>query len=517
MNQTTRLWRHGLALFLLALVVRFYSATLIPQPGYMDTAYYTVQAIRLAEGAGATEPYLWNYLNDPQGIPNPAFGYWMPLPSLLAAPFWAVGHSFLAAQLPFVLLAALFVLLGAYIAWESTHKLRHFWAAGLLLIASGSVTPFWSLPETFTPFALCATLCLWAGSRYWLTQQVRWLLWAVVAAGLAYLTRSDGLLLVALTLLLPLGRRQGRAFVAAGAALALLLAPWVLYNLSVHGAPLPTGGTRALWLTNYDDLFCYHCKLTPANYLAWGWPAILHSKIKAFSTNFMIIVLNVGYLFLAPFVVIGSWRTHQFLLRWAWLYLALLFAAMTFAFTFPSTRGSLFHSAVALLPFSVTAALIGLDRTIAWVGQRRKWNINHAQLIFTAATVLIALLVVTQTSEKYREWQSAGALYQPAQAWIAQQPDAACPVLVGDPASFWYATRQPALVIPNEDAKVVAEVAHRYGACWLLLDKNRPKPLADLYQDQQDPVWTLVQQWPDGKLFRLTDLPGQTAVKNLPR
>ena len=47
-------------------------------PGYMDAEYYAVLGRRLATGQGPTEPFLWNYLDDPQGIPHPAFGYWAP-------------------------------------------------------------------------------------------------------------------------------------------------------------------------------------------------------------------------------------------------------------------------------------------------------------------------------------------------------------------------------------------------------------------------------------------------------
>ena len=85
MSRTRR--RDMLWLFLLCLGVRLAVAAVIRRPGYMDTAYYAVGAMRLAEGEGLTEPYLWHYLDDPSGIPHPGFLYWMPLPSLLAAPF----------------------------------------------------------------------------------------------------------------------------------------------------------------------------------------------------------------------------------------------------------------------------------------------------------------------------------------------------------------------------------------------------------------------------------------------
>jgi len=86
----SRIRRDLLWLFFLALAVRLATAALIRRPGYMDTAYYAAGAVRLAQGGGFSEPFLWNYLDDPAGLPHPGFLYWMPLPSLLAAPFAAL-------------------------------------------------------------------------------------------------------------------------------------------------------------------------------------------------------------------------------------------------------------------------------------------------------------------------------------------------------------------------------------------------------------------------------------------
>ncbi|MBE9506962.1 MAG: hypothetical protein IMY86_02845, partial [Chloroflexi bacterium] len=59
--------RDLLVLFLLSLAVRLVTAALTCRPGYMDPAYYAAGAVRLAEGGGLTEPFLWNYLDDPAG------------------------------------------------------------------------------------------------------------------------------------------------------------------------------------------------------------------------------------------------------------------------------------------------------------------------------------------------------------------------------------------------------------------------------------------------------------------
>ncbi|MCJ7511800.1 MAG: hypothetical protein MUO23_02385, partial [Anaerolineales bacterium] len=82
-------------------------ARFIQSPGYMDADYYYAIARQLVRGAGLSEPFLWNYLDSPAGIPHPSNMYWMPGVSLLAAAAMAAfGDSFRAAQLPSILLTA---------------------------------------------------------------------------------------------------------------------------------------------------------------------------------------------------------------------------------------------------------------------------------------------------------------------------------------------------------------------------------------------------------------------------
>src|SRR4030067_2288981 len=71
-------------LFLLGLGFPLVVAGSQSAPGYMDADYYFADGLRLAQGFGFSEPFLWNYLDNPQGIPHPMFTYWMPFAALLA-------------------------------------------------------------------------------------------------------------------------------------------------------------------------------------------------------------------------------------------------------------------------------------------------------------------------------------------------------------------------------------------------------------------------------------------------
>ncbi|MEZ4864541.1 MAG: hypothetical protein R3C14_24715 [Caldilineaceae bacterium] len=493
-----------LFLFLFAFGIRLLVILLIHEPGYMDTSYYAVQGIQFAEGAGAQEPYIWNYLSVSETIPGPAFHYWMPMPALLAAPFWVIGRSFEVMQIPFALLSVLLIVLGAHLAWTIARNERHFWTAGLLLTFCGTVTPFLTLPETFAPFAFFGAICLWLSGRYWQTTKVYLIVAAVIASVLAYLTRSDGLLLVMLVLVLPLLRHKVMAFLVVITTVAVSLAPWCVYNLQNHHYLLPTSGTKTLWLTTYDDLYCYQCDLSIHTYWQWGWTAILHSKLKAAVNNIMILIFNLGFISFTPLAIVGGWQIRkrpEFVV--AWSYLLLLFLTMTLAFTFPSSRGSLMHSLAALLPFAVVAIVVGLDVVVVWASKKRGWNTQQAQIVFSVGALVVAVVItVNALKDNLLIWKDANLLYHQAGQWLDDHAQTSCPVLVSDPPSFWYITRVPALVVPNENPATLRQVAQRYDACWLLLDPNRPYPLQDLYDSGQADGWRLVHSWTHGKLFR---------------
>ncbi len=529
MSQTRR---DVLVLFLLALAVRLAVAALIRRPGYMDTAYYAAGAVRLAQGGGLSEPFLWNYLDDPVGLPHPGFLYWMPLPSLLAAPFAALFSnlhplpgSFLALQLPFVVLAALLPLVGYVVAWQTTGVRRHAWVAGLITLFSGLFFPYWTLPETFAPFALFGSLALWlAGNRildtrywildtrYWKLETGRWLLVGLLV-GLAHLTRADGILLLPVVILALLARPPSRTTIVhcslfivhcslAILGYLLIMGPWFLRNMSVVGVPLSPAGTKTLWLRTYDDLFCYGCDLSLRSYLAWGWPEILRSKLWAAGVNLQRFWAEDCLVFLLPFVLIGLYRLRRrppFTL--SLIYLSLIYLVHSLAFTFPGPRGGFFHASAPALPFLFAAAIVGLDAAVGWVARWRRWNRRQAQAVFaTAAVVGAVALSGYAAAGKLPAWRDADAAYREAGAWLDAHdvPDDTV-IMVGNPPGFWYHTHRPSVVVPNGDMGVLLDVAQRYEVGYILLDRNVPLPLALLYTDGETLAWlTTEATWGTG-------------------
>ena len=512
MTMTQRLlWREYLLVFVAALIVRVLAALPQTQPNYMDATYYLVGGQRLVQGYGFSDPYVWNYLDQPARLPQPSHLYWMPLPSILVAMSQLVfGMNYRAAQVPFVLLSAVLPVIAYAVAWRIFQSRRSAWLAALLTIFSAFYLPYWGVPESFAPFAVFGALALYWGSRREDDRSSsKWrLLLAGVCAGLAHLSRADGILLLLVVLLgqIQLKAETGKrkifvsypaAFFLPLAGYGLVILPWFVRNIEVIGAPLSSAGTQTLWLCNYDELFAYGTRFDLNHLLGCGLDRVVLAKLNGLVAGAVHWLAEVGLIFLAPFIIIGLWKARQRpLFQTVLLYAGLLFAAMTLAFTFAGDRGGLFHSSGALLPFFYAVVPIGLETAVGWIAQRRRtWKASTARSVFGVAAVLLAIGLsaliyrgrVIGPDGAHPTWNQADAVYDTIGRWLTER-DAADPiVMVNNPPSFTYHTGLRSIVVPYGDVADLLQAARQFGVRWLILDANRPEPLAALYAAPQQP------------------------------
>lgn len=530
--------RDLIGLFLLALIVRFGTAALIDRPGYMDAAYYAAGAQQLAQGGGLTEPFIWNYLDDPAAIPHVGFVYWMPLASLLGAPWAALfPDSFYILQAPFTFLSAALPIVSYTLALWATQRRGAARVAGLLTLFSGFFFPYWTLPETFAPFALFGSAALLlagyalADMKLGAQRRLAFLLVGLLA-GLAHLTRADGVLVLGVVLpaalLYPFRkatrfqRGQARGLRLRDAiwpavlivlGYLLVMGPWFIRNVALIGAPLSPAGTQMLWLRTYDDIFCYGCELSFESYLAWGWPNILRSKLWALGMNLQRFLAEDCLVFLLPLLPVGIYRLRRKLpvvLGVAFLLLA--FLAHTLAFTFPGPRGGFFHASAAALPIVMVAGVEGLEGFLGWLGRRRRWNREQARRVFGGAMVVMALVLsVYAAAGKLGAWQQTNDAYEEMGRWLVQQNEEFPTVAVANPPAFWVHTGIPAVVVPNGSPSELLAVADRYGVHYVLLDPNRPAGLAQLYNGTEvHPRLTLLLALDDrARVYRVVSAPAE--------
>lgn len=504
--------RPYIILFMLTFIFRLATALPLEQAGYMDASYTIHVAENLARGQGFVENVLWNYLDNPAGLPHPSNLYWMPLPSLLIAPFFTIlGVSYHVAQIPFIILSSFLPLFAFYLARRifardpepRSESKGYAWAAALFTAFSGFYTIYWVSPDNFTPFALAASVGLYLIARGVETQSARYFFLAGILIALAHLSRADGILLLAVAPLALLAHTPTRNFrtvlrftVYCSLTYLVCMFPWFLHNYLAVGTPYPSVGTKTLWLTNYDELFRLADDLTWQRYLAWGIGNILGSKAYALALNLLIVAFGALQVFLAPFALIGAWQLRRRIeLLPFFVYAALLYLALSLAFTLPSTRGSMLHSSAAMLPFLAVTVPPGIDASIRWMARRRRsWNIAQAALVFRAGFIGLAIFlsgflyargvfdIYGSGSGEIPLWNLRDSEYAPIAQWLAQNARADDLVMTVDPPSFYNSSHRRAIAIPTDSVAAVWQAAQKYGARYLILQLDHPTPLSDLYR-----------------------------------
>lgn len=506
--------RSYLILFFIALVVQFGVSRLQTVPGYLDANYYFSGGVQLALGKGFTEPYLWNYLDDPAGIPHPSHGYWFPLASIISAlGMWLTGQtSYEAGRLFFILIAALVPPLVAALSYRFFQNSAFAWTSGILAIFPVFHLPFLPVPDNYGIYMLVG------GLIFLLADRPRPWFWLGMFAGILSLARSDGLLWLALVFLFILWRVRDEklpftSLIQFGAlaflGFILIMGPWYLRNLSVFGAIMSPAGSRALWLTTYEQTFIYPAsKLNMQAWLASGWSEILKVRWWSFTNNIQTVIAAQGHLILFPFIAIGIYfqrkdrRVQLGLLAWV-----ILFLVMTFIFPFAGTRGSFFHAAAALQPLLLVLAPFGLEKVVAWARSKGRFN-EHAYVVFRIAMIQIVIMLsawVVWVRVIQKGWEEGELSYPAVEAFLVEHgAQSGEPIMVLSSPGYYMMTGRPAFAQPDGDVNTLLEVAERYDIQYFAFEaQGKLDPLADLYDNPQNyPQFEYLGEVDDTRIFR---------------
>jgi len=480
-------WRIYSLLFVLGLAVALGIASLQDLPGYLDSDYYFVGGLQLVEGKGFTEPFLWNYLDDPAGLPHPSHTYWYPLSSILAAiSMYLTGqHDYTSARLIFILIAACIPPLTAALAYELTGRRALALTSGLLAVFSVYYLPFMPVTDNYGPFMLLGgSILLLAKKKNWWTFLLMGLL-----AGLMNLARSDGLLWLGLVGLLSLWRsieadtsvrEKVQSFVLSGALVVigylLVMGPWFARNTLVFGSLMPPGGSRILWLTNYNDTFAFPAdRVNLAAWLDAGWGEALKVRLWALRMNLLNAFAAQGGILLFPFILIGYWQLrHDIRARLVATGWVILLVVMTFVFPLAGARGGFFHAGAAFQPFWWALAPVGLSRFVDMLYSRRILTAKHAGTVFQGFLVLISIflsIVIIQVRILQPGWQPEEELYVNVEQFLVKNsasPDELA--IVRNPAGYYIVSGRSTIVMPPGGPDTILVLAKRYGASYFVLE-----------------------------------------------
>jgi hypothetical protein len=494
-------------LYALALVVRVVLIWHFPDPAYPDSFYYVDVARNLAEGRGFTIDLVWIFAEVGGGIPAdptlpiPSNAHWMPLASLVQVPFLAaLGPTPWASALPFALIGSLAAPLTWAMARDAGASSRVALGAGVLVAVPALSVVYMVQPDNFSLYQPLVLGALWMGARG-LKGSPRAFAAAGLLAGLATLSRNDGLLVLGALGLAFVWDRWRRRAIPWSAAIAcvglfvLVMAPWWLRQLDVFGSLSPSTASGKVFFIR--DIGEWNSITTPADLehlLGMGAGPLLASRIGGLVSAITIYTVLVGGVVLAPFMVIGAWaRRHSLDVRPMLLYAGLLFGFSTLVSAVHVPGGTFIHSAVALAPHSYLFALEGIGVAVAWIAARRKtWDVPSATRAFSGAAVVFAVgTAAVSPAFVHGVWaDSRSKFHQVAAALDTAGAPATDRVMSIDAAGTKYWTGRGGVVLVNDPPETVRDVADAYDIRWLVLDReDSVRPMAPILDGLERPTW----------------------------
>lgn len=485
-----------ITLFVLGLAFNICLAWFQHAPGYMDADYYFAGGLRLVQGHGFSETYLWNYLDNPQSLPHASHGYWFPLASILSAAGMILTgqQTFFGARPGFILVAALVSPVTALLGYQITTRRDVAIAAGLLAVFCGYHAPFMPTTDNFGLFMLLGGLFFVLLLR---KDRFAPLLLGIVA-GLMNLSRPDGIMWLVLGLgVLFILWFESKPRLAVSTLFftiilfvggyALIMGPWIARNLSVWGTPLTPAGSSVMWMTRYDDTFAWPPdRINMQNWLAAGWQSALAGRFDALKLNLINTIAAQSGFLLFPFILIGLWALRKDLrarlAAFGWL---ALFFIMSIVFPFAGSRGSFFHAGAAMQSVWFTAAVIGVDVLVLKARARGMFTPAAPRLFRAALVMFMALLTMrlAYISIIENDWNQFYRTYtRVEQVLVANNAQPADVVIVANAPGYYVASGRSAIIVPDENLETVRALAHKFGARFLVLEKT-------YYTDPMIPVY----------------------------
>jgi hypothetical protein len=381
-------------------------------------------------------------------------------------------HTYGTARLIFILIAACLPPLTAALAYDIAGKRGLALTSGLLAVFSVYYLPFMPVTDNYGPYMLLG------GLIFMIMKEEGW-----------WLARSDGLLWLGLVGLLALWRSieadkpiaaKIQFFVRSGLLIVigyfLVMGPWYARNIMAFGSPMPPGGGRVLWLTNYNDTFAFPAE--QVNLAAWleaGWGEALRLRLWALRMNLLNAFAAQGGILLFPFILIGYWVLRRDLrARLAAAGWIILLVVMTLIFPLAGARGSFFHAGAALQPFWWALAPIGLNRLVEALYRRNILTARHAGPVFQGFLVVISIFLsifIVQLRILQPGWQPEEELYIKVEQLLVEKgasPDEIA--IVRNPAGYYIVSRRPTIVMPPGGPGTILAVAERYGASYFVLE-----------------------------------------------
>jgi hypothetical protein len=271
---------------------------------------------------------------------------------------------------------------------------------------------------------------------------------------------------------------------------ALVVAPWLLRQLSVFGSVLP--GTGTIWLTDYGQLFSFGQGASFDTWLAQGLGLLVASRVDGLVSAVSLFAIMPLAFVLAPLALVGAWvKRSSPPIRPFFVYGAALITLMVLAFAVLIPHGTFLHAASALVPHTFVLVVAGTVAVVGWIAERRSsWSAATATRAFVGAAVAIAFMAATlQTMSTTQRWSDARQVQEGVAARLRDLPQADRFMAV-DPGAINYLTGREGIVTPHDELPVIEAAMRAYDVRWLVLERNSIVPsLAPVLTGSVRPTW----------------------------
>ena len=496
--------------FIAAVGLRLYYASQIVNPGHGDPAYYLSLAKNLASGQGFVIDYIWHFLAPWQSLTHYANDFWMPLTSVIISIFLIVlGKSIFVALLPSIIFGMALAAVTYFYALRSGNSARiAFWSAILCLFAP-VLFKYSLITDSSIYYALFATIVFLALAKA--DKKPGLILVASIFAGLAQLSRQDGVLLMLTVLIviifMPYERPlKWKIFFGSLILYLATLSPYFITNIIYTGKPLVSKTYVAAFARTYDDIYSYGGDLSLGSYLHWGLANIALSKLYAIYSNIIAVFRSFGreifvipILCLANLIFLRPFKSQPFYIWPPIVFFGLVFIFYVFIATSTAQGGALFRTAMAMVPFTIILAVEFVIRYL-----NNKYISSIIMLLIVAAAIFgsvrFSSLMVTADKAMQNELTEIGSIIR-TEGKNTQEPI----IMTRNPWEVSYTTGLRSVMIPNNDLDTIYYVATKYHANYLLLPAPR-KALENIYDGQTvDPRFEFWRAIPnsDYKLYKI--------------
>lgn len=470
-----------------------------------DAATYLTVARTLAQTGRLEQDYLWHF-----NIPFPALTHPMVDRRPLLVVLYAAWFRFLPGdpdtgwRLFLPLVTATTCTATWLLARQAFGCVRTGWLAVAFLLLNWYQVAYACIPVTESLLQLWFCGCAWCLYRALQEpRRARWLLLAGLCAGLALLTRNQGMMcavaVAAAAAWLAWRERSWRVLAHGVAALlvtVLLFLPWQWW--AVSRCPEVNSYLGAmLFSTSITDFYSLHAKSAGR---FWAQP--LRELVDRYRTNAFEAFDRFRTWYAFPLIItmaagVAVHRGHPLLHALLFSFApGLCFALLVMPSTMAGCLGEYFFLMPLLMLFSARGLVLGCRAFCAAGGRAR----------LAACAILLAgggLAVAGQFVQQGREgaaWSSGKyALLAQLQDW-ARQTETPPPVLMTTwIAEYNWYTGRPGLLLPADATRdELVDLAQRYGVHYVLCDGRHPAGRELLAQPAADPRFVPVRRIDQG-------------------